>query len=90
MDHVSISSLESIVSYTLRKDVSEVEFRSVVGAPSQKFKILAIPNVLAEGKSSEHDFAKKCDGHRVYAKSRFDRFFIHRLGNLKYWSFPTY
>ncbi|RRT41091.1 hypothetical protein B296_00053707 [Ensete ventricosum] len=28
----------------------EVEFRSVFGVPSPKFKILAIPKVLANGK----------------------------------------
>ncbi|RZS12648.1 hypothetical protein BHM03_00044129 [Ensete ventricosum] len=72
----------------------EVEFRSVFHAPFEKFKILAIPNVLALGKSYEHDIAKKCDGHKLYAKSRmnswFDRFFMHRLGKSKYWPFPTY
>ncbi|RRT69998.1 hypothetical protein B296_00026249 [Ensete ventricosum] len=66
----------------------EVEFRSVFCAPSQKFKILAIPNVLAYRKSYEHGFAKKCDGHKLCAKScvksSFDRFFVHRLENSKY------
>ncbi|RRT37106.1 hypothetical protein B296_00049986 [Ensete ventricosum] len=38
--------------------------------PSQKFKVLAIPNVLAHGKSYEHGFVKKCDGHKLCAKSR--------------------
>ncbi|RZS28548.1 hypothetical protein BHM03_00062152, partial [Ensete ventricosum] len=63
-------------------------------APSQKFKILAIPDILAHGKSYEHGFMKKCDGHKLCAKSRvessFDRFFVHHLGNSKYWPFPTY
>ncbi|RZS27381.1 hypothetical protein BHM03_00060837 [Ensete ventricosum] len=36
----------------------EVEFQSVFHAPSRKFKILAIPNVLAHGKSYDHGFAK--------------------------------
>ncbi|RWW54789.1 hypothetical protein BHE74_00038607, partial [Ensete ventricosum] len=70
------------------------EFRSDFCAPSQKFKILAIPDILALGKSYEHGFVKKCDGHKLCTKSRvessFDRFFVHRLGNSKYWSFPTY
>ncbi|RRT60474.1 hypothetical protein B296_00038519, partial [Ensete ventricosum] len=35
-----------------------VEFRSIVRAPSRKFKILAIPNVLTDGKSYEHSFMK--------------------------------
>ncbi|RZS15938.1 hypothetical protein BHM03_00047858, partial [Ensete ventricosum] len=63
----------------------EVEFRSVFLAPSQKFKILAIPNVLAHGKSYEHGFVKNSDGHKhcvkSCVKSSFDRFFMHRLGN---------
>ncbi|RWV78522.1 hypothetical protein GW17_00060509, partial [Ensete ventricosum] len=67
-----------------------VEFRSVFRAPSRKFKILAIPNILAHGKSYEHGFMKKCDGHKLCAMSRFDRFFMHRLRNSKYWSFPIY
>ncbi|RRT70596.1 hypothetical protein B296_00014088, partial [Ensete ventricosum] len=70
------------------------EFRSVFFAPSQKFKILAIPNVLAHEKPYEHDFAKKCNGHKLCAMSRadlsFDRFFLHHLGNSIYWPFPTY
>ncbi|RWW11218.1 hypothetical protein BHE74_00012851 [Ensete ventricosum] len=44
-------------------------------APSWKFKILPIPNVLAYGKSHEHNFTKKCDDHKLYAKSRCDWFF---------------
>ncbi|RWW55683.1 hypothetical protein BHE74_00037658, partial [Ensete ventricosum] len=66
------------------------EFQSIFCAPSRKFKILAIPNVLAHKKSFEHRFAKKRDRHKLSAKSRFDRFFVHRLINSKYWSFPTY
>ncbi|RRT47131.1 hypothetical protein B296_00053942, partial [Ensete ventricosum] len=61
-----------------------VEFRSVFLAPSRKFKILAIPNVLAHAKSYKHDFMKKCDDHKLCTKSSFDRFFMHRLRNSKY------
>ncbi|RWW61656.1 hypothetical protein BHE74_00031282 [Ensete ventricosum] len=68
----------------------KVEFRSVFHAPSQKFKILDIPNVLTHGKSYEHSFTKKCDGHKLCTKLSFDRFFVHRLRNSKYWTFPTY
>ncbi|RRT33941.1 hypothetical protein B296_00048993 [Ensete ventricosum] len=39
-------------------------------ALSRKFKILAIPDVLAHGKSYEHGFATKRDGHKLCAKSR--------------------
>ncbi|RZS05071.1 hypothetical protein BHM03_00035513 [Ensete ventricosum] len=67
---------------------AQIEFRSIFRAPSRKFKILAIPNVLAHGKSYEHGFTKKCDGHKIYAMSRvkssFDWFFVHHLGNSKY------
>ncbi|RWW56489.1 hypothetical protein BHE74_00036785, partial [Ensete ventricosum] len=41
------------------KVTCEVEFRSIFRAPSQKFKILAIPNLLAHGKSYLHGFVKK-------------------------------
>ncbi|RWW65078.1 hypothetical protein BHE74_00027639 [Ensete ventricosum] len=71
-----------------------VEFRSVFRALSRKFKKLAIPDILAHGKSYEHGFMKKCDGHKLYVKSHaesgFDRFFMPRLGKSKYWPFPTY
>ncbi|RWW51359.1 hypothetical protein BHE74_00042303, partial [Ensete ventricosum] len=71
-----------------------VEFRSVFRATSRKFKILVIPIFLTQGKSYKHDFMKKYDGHKLCAMSRaescFDRFFVHRLENLKYWPFPTY
>ncbi|RRT66751.1 hypothetical protein B296_00008364, partial [Ensete ventricosum] len=79
---------------TLCKVTCKVEFRSIFRAPSRKFKIVAIPNVFAHAKSYEQGFARKRDGHKLYAKSRtkssFDRFFMHRLGNPKYWPFPTY
>ncbi|RWW51768.1 hypothetical protein BHE74_00041860, partial [Ensete ventricosum] len=67
--------------------------RSVFRAPSQKFKILANHNVLAHGKSYKHGFVKKGNGDKLCAKScaksSFDRFFVHHLGNSKYWLFPT-
>ncbi|RWW48314.1 hypothetical protein BHE74_00045633, partial [Ensete ventricosum] len=53
-----------------------VKFRSVFRAPSRKFKILAILNILAHGKSYEHNFMKKHDGHKLCSKSCFDRFFV--------------
>ncbi|URE44022.1 hypothetical protein MUK42_32224, partial [Musa troglodytarum] len=56
-------------------------------APSQKFKILTIPNVLGLGKLNKLGFAKKHDGHKVYAMSMFDRFFSHQLENSKYRQF---
>ncbi|RRT85902.1 hypothetical protein B296_00003772 [Ensete ventricosum] len=42
----------------------------VFRATSQKYKILAIPNVLAHGKSYEHGFTKKYDDHNLCIKSR--------------------
>ncbi|RWW10126.1 hypothetical protein BHE74_00023432, partial [Ensete ventricosum] len=60
------------------------EVRSIFHAPSRKFKILVISNVLARGKSYEQDFTKKHDDHKLYAKSRFDRFFAHHVRKSKY------
>ncbi|RRT35459.1 hypothetical protein B296_00051816 [Ensete ventricosum] len=54
-------------------------FRSIFLAPFMKFKILAIPNVLAYGKSYVYGFTKKYGGHKLCAKSYFDRFFVHYL-----------
>ncbi|RWW37858.1 hypothetical protein BHE74_00056968, partial [Ensete ventricosum] len=71
----------------------KVEFRSVFCALSPNFKILAIPYVLAHGKSYKYCFMKKYDGHKLCAKVRtkssFDRFFMHRFKISKYWPFPT-
>ncbi|RWW56367.1 hypothetical protein BHE74_00036920, partial [Ensete ventricosum] len=75
---------------TLFKVVRKVELRSVFHAPSQKFKILVIPNVIAHGKSYKHGFTKKYDSQKLCAKSTFDRFIVHHLINSKYWSFPMY
>ncbi|RWW56593.1 hypothetical protein BHE74_00036681 [Ensete ventricosum] len=76
------------IGHSQRISHEKVEFRSVFRAPSQNFKILAIPNVLDHGKSYEHGFKKKCDGHKLCPKSRvescFDRFFMYRLGISKY------
>ncbi|RWW67649.1 hypothetical protein BHE74_00024892 [Ensete ventricosum] len=44
--------------------------QSVFRAPSQKFNILAIPDVLTHCKSYEHGFVKKRDGHQICTKSR--------------------
>ncbi|RWW53779.1 hypothetical protein BHE74_00039690 [Ensete ventricosum] len=68
----------------------KVEFRLVFHAPSRNFKIIAIPNILAHGKSYLQGFAKKRNGHKLCAKSSFDRFFVHCLEISKYWQFPTY
>ncbi|RZS22042.1 hypothetical protein BHM03_00054770, partial [Ensete ventricosum] len=71
-----------------------VEFQSVFRAPSRKFKILAIPDVLVHCKLYELGFTKNRDGHKHCAKSRaesgFNQFFVHRLGNSKYWPIKTY
>ncbi|RRT35012.1 hypothetical protein B296_00034997 [Ensete ventricosum] len=70
---------------------AKVEFRSIFCAPSRKFKILAIPDILAHGKSYEHGFMKKHDGHKHCVKSHaewsFDRFSMQHLENSKYWPF---
>ncbi|RWW35246.1 hypothetical protein BHE74_00059841 [Ensete ventricosum] len=68
----------SRTSMVLRKNMTAINFaqsrartesRLVFHAPSQKIKILAIPNILAHGKSYEHCFRKKCNGHKVCTKS---------------------
>ncbi|RRT45879.1 hypothetical protein B296_00009927 [Ensete ventricosum] len=64
--------------------------RLVFHVPSQNFKRLAIPNVLAYGKSYVHGFVKKHDSYKLYVKSSFDRFFVHPPRISKYWPFPTY
>ncbi|RZR82670.1 hypothetical protein BHM03_00009137 [Ensete ventricosum] len=73
---------------------AQIQFQSVFCLSSQKFKIQAIPNVFVLRKSYELSFVKECDGYKLCAKSRakssFDRFFVHRLKNSKYWPFPTY
>ncbi|RWW35898.1 hypothetical protein BHE74_00059123, partial [Ensete ventricosum] len=70
------------------------KFQSIFREPSWNFKILAIPNVFANGKSYEHGFVKKHYSHKLCIMSRlessFDRFFVHHLGTSKYWPFPTY
>ncbi|RZS24012.1 hypothetical protein BHM03_00057030 [Ensete ventricosum] len=78
------------MSTTLREVACRVEFRSIFCAPSRKLKILDIPDVLANWKSYVHGFMKKRYGHKFYAKWSYDRFYMHRLRNSKYWPFPTY
>ncbi|RZS12614.1 hypothetical protein BHM03_00044082 [Ensete ventricosum] len=69
--------------HKVSKVACEVEFRSIFHAPSRKFKILGIPNVLAQGKLYEHGLMKKGDDHKLClksgAKSSFDQFFAHHL-----------
>ncbi|RRT31593.1 hypothetical protein B296_00057720, partial [Ensete ventricosum] len=76
------------------KVTCKFKFRSIFCASSQNFKILVIPNVLAHGKSYEHDFMKKLDGHKLCAKSQaksnFYLYFMHHLKISKYWPFATH
>ncbi|RRT43792.1 hypothetical protein B296_00045340 [Ensete ventricosum] len=65
-------------------------FRSVYPTLSRNFKILAITNLLAHGKSYKYGFMKKRDCHKLCAKSSFVRFIAHSLRILKYWPLPTY
>ncbi|RRT85549.1 hypothetical protein B296_00005495, partial [Ensete ventricosum] len=74
---------------TLCKVACKVEFRSVFHAPSRKFKILAIPNVLANRKSCEHGFMKKRDGHKLCTKSSFNRFFVYPSQKFKILVIPN-
>ncbi|RRT31677.1 hypothetical protein B296_00054675 [Ensete ventricosum] len=56
--------------------------------------MLVFPILLAHGKPYKHAFAKKYDGHKLCSKSRaesgFFRFFMHYLGNSKYWPITMY
>ncbi|RWW82067.1 hypothetical protein BHE74_00009483 [Ensete ventricosum] len=72
------------------KHFAHEDFRSVFHAPSQKFKILTIPNVLGHGKSYEHSLAKKRYGHKLCTKLTFNQFFVYHLENSKFKPFPTY
>ncbi|RZR92081.1 hypothetical protein BHM03_00020322 [Ensete ventricosum] len=85
-----ISKLKKLAIPNIIVHGKSYEFRLIFRPPSRKFKILDIPNVFAHGKLYKHGFTKKCDGHKLWAKSSFDRFFVHRLRNSKYLSFPTY
>ncbi|RZS05607.1 hypothetical protein BHM03_00036145 [Ensete ventricosum] len=91
---MNMVSRKNAMVINFHKVASRVEFRSIFLAPSRIFKKLANPNVIAHGKSYEHGFSKKHDGHIFCAKSRiessFDRFFVCHLRNSKYWPFPTY
>ncbi|RWW02348.1 hypothetical protein GW17_00034576 [Ensete ventricosum] len=71
---------------------SHAQSRVSIGfhAPSQNFKILAIPNVLAHGNSYEHGFTKKRNSHKLCVKLSFDRFFVQHLIISKYWPFQMY
>ncbi|RWW47067.1 hypothetical protein BHE74_00046971 [Ensete ventricosum] len=57
--HTSTISQKNEMVINFGKVTRDVEFRSIFHAPSQKFKILVIPNALAHTKSYEHGFAKK-------------------------------
>ncbi|RZR91205.1 hypothetical protein BHM03_00019285 [Ensete ventricosum] len=68
-------------------NLPKVKIQSIFCTPSQKFKILCIPNCISHGKSFKHGFTKKHDSHKLCAKSKFDRFFMHCLRNLKYYPY---
>ncbi|RWW66994.1 hypothetical protein BHE74_00025590 [Ensete ventricosum] len=87
------SSFNQFFVYRLSRKFIILAIPNVL-AHGRKFKILAFPNVLAQRKLYELGFTKKRNGHKLCAKSHaklsFDRFFMHYLGNSKYWLFPTY
>ncbi|RRT83498.1 hypothetical protein B296_00001443, partial [Ensete ventricosum] len=67
----------------------KVEFRSIFQALSQKFKILAFPNVLVHGKSYEHSFMKKYDSHKVTRKVEFRSIFRASSRKFKILAIPN-
>ncbi|RWW74929.1 hypothetical protein BHE74_00017072 [Ensete ventricosum] len=62
--HTSTVSQKNVTVINIANVTHRVEFRSIFHAPYQNFKIQAIPNVLAHGRSYEHSFTKKYDGHK--------------------------
>ncbi|RRT46313.1 hypothetical protein B296_00003086, partial [Ensete ventricosum] len=70
----------------------EVEFRSVFCASSRKFKILAIPNLLTNGKPYEYSFVNKHDDYKLcvksHAKSSFDHF-LYIVSKFKILTIPN-
>ncbi|RRT66056.1 hypothetical protein B296_00017229 [Ensete ventricosum] len=46
-------------------------------------------HVLVHGKSYEHDFMKKHDGQKLWAKSSFNRFFVCHLEKFKILAIPN-
>ncbi|RWW43458.1 hypothetical protein BHE74_00050872 [Ensete ventricosum] len=80
-----ISPWEVVQARFRKKNTTVINFALsrvsiIFRALTRNFKILAIPNVFAHGKSYKHGFVKKCNGHKLCAKSHFDWFFEHRLG----------
>ncbi|RWV83339.1 hypothetical protein GW17_00055067 [Ensete ventricosum] len=71
-----------VINYTQSHEQSRVSI--YFSCTVTEFKILVIPNVLAHEKLYENGFPKKYDGHKLYAKSSFVRFFVHCLENSKY------
>ncbi|RRT31594.1 hypothetical protein B296_00057717 [Ensete ventricosum] len=79
----SKSRFDQLFVHHLSRNFKILAIPNVLAHASRNFK-LVIPNVLTYVKSYEHDFTKKCDGHKLCAKLSFDRFFMHRLGISKY------
>ncbi|RRT33532.1 hypothetical protein B296_00035085 [Ensete ventricosum] len=78
-----INITESRVSIGFSCTVSEIQNTGTVS------EIQSIGHSLAHGKSYEDGFKKKRDGHKLCVESSFDQFFVHRLENSQYWSFPV-
>ncbi|RWV90836.1 hypothetical protein GW17_00046933 [Ensete ventricosum] len=57
----------------------ESRFNQIFAHQLENSKILAIPSVLVHGRSYEYGFMKKYDGLKLYAKWRFDRYFMIQL-----------
>ncbi|RRT31303.1 hypothetical protein B296_00058110 [Ensete ventricosum] len=64
---ISTLSQKNTTVINFARSHARVEYRMVFHSPFRKFKTLAIHDVLAHGKSDEHGFTKKCDGHKLCA-----------------------
>ncbi|RWW37618.1 hypothetical protein BHE74_00057242 [Ensete ventricosum] len=59
----SMVSRKNAMVINFAQSHTKLSFNWFFHTPSQKFEILAIPNVLVHRKSYEHGFVKKCNGH---------------------------
>ncbi|RWW66997.1 hypothetical protein BHE74_00025594 [Ensete ventricosum] len=83
--YLPIGSYTSLVSRKNAMVINFVQSRAQsqvsIGLSSSVSEIQNTGHSQLHGKSYEHSFAKKCDGHKLFTKSSFDCFFLLRLEN---------
>ncbi|RWW35329.1 hypothetical protein BHE74_00059752 [Ensete ventricosum] len=60
----------TVINFTLSR--VSIDFSCTVS----KIQNTGHSRCISHGKSYEHDFTKKCDGHKLCVESSFDRFFL--------------